>query len=368
MNHPFQKVRASRDDAAWEAVIEAEIPLEAMSAHREAALKELQRTAKLDGFRQGKAPTERIVQVYGEPAILRRAAEAAVQHGLPELLASEKLLVIEAPKVALASPEEGKPVRFTARGALAPEITLPDYRKIADRVNAAKEDALVSDEEHKEALTHLRRERARIERMESGSEAQKAHEESRAMKEEDLPAIDDAFAQTLGYESAEKFSDALRSNIKTEKDMQQREKRRAAMLDELVKNSTIRYPAALQDYELDDMEARMKEDLQRMGASFEAYLAQAKKTREEIRASWKEGADKRAKVRLILSEIARKENIEVDPNALDREVEQARKHYPQVDEDALRAHIAHAMRNEFVLRFLEGDTTPVAAAAHDHSH
>src|SRR4029077_11845411 len=111
-------------------------------------------------------------------------------------------------------------------------------------------------------------------------------------------------------ESAEKFSEALRTNIKTEKEMQAREKRRATLLDELVKESDIKYPAALREYELDDMEARMKEDVSRLGMTFEAYLAQTKKTREQIRADWKDTADKRAKVRLLLTEIARKEQVE----------------------------------------------------------
>jgi len=39
------------------------------------ALKELQKTAKMDGFRPGKVPLDRIIAVYGEPQIVRLAAE-----------------------------------------------------------------------------------------------------------------------------------------------------------------------------------------------------------------------------------------------------------------------------------------------------
>ena len=98
----------------------------------------------------------------------------------------------------------------------------------------------------------------------------------------------------------------------------------------------------------------MKSDLERMGTNFDAYLAQVKKTREQIRTEWKDAADKRAKVRLILSEIARKENIEADKDMLDKEVAHAKQHYPSAEEGALRAHIAHALRNEATLKFLEG--------------
>ena len=362
----LQNVKVTRDDAAWEAEVKAEIPAEMLAHYRVEALKEIKKTAKLDGFRPGKAPEEQIVQVYGEGAILREAVQHAIQHELPELLAAQKLRCIEPPRVTTDVPETGKPLTFTARAALAPSVELPDYKKIAKKHTEAKEEVTVSDEEHTQALTHLRRERSRIDKIESGTEAQKAAEESRAAEAKDLPELDDAFVQSLGYESAEKFSEALRANIETEKEMQAREKRRALILDELVKDSKISYPSALREYELDDMEARLKDDLSRIGQTLESYFTQTKKTREQVRGEWKDAADKRAKVRLILTEIARKESIEPDEKALEHELEHARKAYPQADSIALRAHISHAMRNDATLRFLEGDTEPPEHHHHEH--
>ncbi|MCE9541529.1 hypothetical protein K8R03_03155 [Candidatus Kaiserbacteria bacterium] len=366
MSQHLQNVKTSRDDERWEAEVRAEIPADVLLKYRAEALKEIQKTAKLDGFRPGKAPEDRIVQVYGEATIMRHAAETAIQHELPELLAKENLLIVEAPKVTTDTPESGKPLVFTARAALAPEITLPDYKAIGKKHSEIKEDTTVTDEEHAQALMHLRRERARIDKIESGTEPQKAAEESKAMEEKDLPELDDAFVQSLGIESAEKFTETVRSNIKTEKEMRAMEKRRASILDELVKNSTVRFPATLREYELDDMEARLKDDLSRIGQSLESYFAETKKTREEVRASWKDAADNRAKVRLVLAEIARKENIEPDEASLMHELEHAKEHYPQADPEALRAHIAHAMKNEMTLRMLEGNEEKVGHTAHDH--
>ena len=346
-------IKVSRDEKRWEAEITAEIPADVLLKYREEALKEMQRDAKLDGFRPGKAPIERIVQIYGEPTILRHAAEHAIQHELPELLAAQNLPVVEPPRVQTDAPESGKPLRFSARAALAPEVKLADHKKIAASVNAKKEDLGVSDEEHAQALVHLRRERARIDKIESGTGPQKAAEEVKALAEADLPALDDQFVQSLGYENIQKFSETLRTNIKNEKELQATQKRRAAILDELVKDSEIRYPAILLDYELDDMEARLASDLAQIGQTPESFLAQQKKTREQMRADWREAADKRAKVRLILSEIARKEHIEPKPEDIDHEVEHAKHHYPQADPETLRAHIAHAMRNDLTLKFLE---------------
>ena len=121
-------VKISRDDARWETEIKAEIPAEVLATYRDTALKEIQKTAKLDGFRPGNAPLDRIVQVYGESAVMRHAAEMAIENELPILLAKESLGIVEAPRVTTDTPESGKPLVFTAR---APNMT---YAKNGDLV------------------------------------------------------------------------------------------------------------------------------------------------------------------------------------------------------------------------------------------
>jgi trigger factor len=133
MTHSFQNVKVTRDDERWETSITAEIPTEVLTKYRGVALKEIQKTAKLDGFRPGKAPEDRILAVYGESQILRNAVEHAIEHELPLLLADEKLPIVEAPRVTTDTPTLDKPVVFTARAALAPEIKLADYKAISKK-------------------------------------------------------------------------------------------------------------------------------------------------------------------------------------------------------------------------------------------
>ena len=354
MAHALTNVKISRDDARCEAEIKAEIPAEVLERYRVKALKGIQAEARLDGFRPGKAPLERILAVYGEASVLKHAVEHALEHELPELLAVESLLPIEPPRVSMEPPQSSKPLPFVALVALMPKVELPEYKAVAKRHPPAGGQAIeVSNEEHEQALIHLRRERFRIEKMESGVEPQKASDESRSTEEKDLPALDDAFVQSLGYENVEKFSAALRTNIKAEKERQAKERRRAAILDELAKESKISYPAVLREYELNDMEERIRDDLSRIGRTYEEYLTEVKKTKEELRTNWKDAADKRVKIRLILTEIARKEHTDVDPGELERELEHAKKRYPSAPPETLRANLAHVMRNEAVFKFLE---------------
>jgi len=351
MSHASAKV--VRDEVRWEVTVRGEIPAASFERYCAEALDEIARDAHIDGFRPGKAPRDLVLKHVGEKVVLEHAAEHAVQHELPEMLAKEEVNIVASPQVMIEPPHADKPLIFTARAPLAPKITLPDYRKIAAAINKTKTEQTVSDAEHAEALTHLKRERVRISKIELGVSPHEASEQAKAIPETELPPIDDEFAISLGYESAKAFEDALRTNIKNEKDLREAEKRRASLLDELVKKSEIRYPAILKEYELEEMEARLAGDLERMGSTLDQYLSDSKKNKDDLRREWEPAADNRAKVRLILGEIARKEMIEPHPDALSEELARAKEHFKNADEAALRAHIQHAMRNELVISWLE---------------
>jgi len=354
----MSKPTVTRDEKAWELVVKAEVSPEKIAEHRTHVIAHLVKDAKLDGFRPGKAPEAAVVKAVGDAYILRETIEHAVQHDLPEILAGESVNIVSSPKVVVESaPKElpaTEPIIFTARAPLAPEVKLPDYKAIAKKHTEKKEEVVVTDEEHTQTMTHLRRERARITKVELGQSAADAAKDAQAMEEKDLPQLDDEFLKSLGYESLEKFAGAVRANIKTEKELQATEKRRAAMLDELIEKSTVNYPRLLLDYEVDDMMARLKQDLANMQIPFDRYLTEVKKTEEDIRKESEPTADKRAKMRLVLAHIAIAEKIDATPERLEKEMAHAKKHYPQADDANLRAHIHHALRNEAVIAFLEG--------------
>lgn len=346
-------VKVSQDDARWEVEISGDITPEALVRFRAHVLKDMAKDAEIKGFRKGHVPEDALVRHVGEPAILQASAEDAVKHVLPEIIAKEKANIVDTPRVTVAQPVAGKPLSFTARAPLAPDVTLPDYEKIARGVNAKREVITVSDDEHKETLTHLRRERARIDKIEAGTDHKVAAEEAHKMDEKDLPALDDAFVKTIGYDTLDVFTEKLREHLKNEKELRAKSEHRAKILDELEKEANIKMPAVLLDYELDDMEARFGDDLARMGRTFENYLTETKKTREDVRKEWTDAAKKRAHIRLLLSRIAQKEKIEPNEELLAREVERAQKQYPQSSPEMLRSHIVHALRNEAVLDWLE---------------
>lgn len=366
MSHTLQNVRVRRDDKRWETEVTADVPADDLSRHYEDSIRHHQKEVTLQGFRKGHAPRERVVAHVGEDALLRHAAERAIGEQLPLLLASESLPIVETPRVSIVSLRRGEALSFTARAALAHETTLPEYKAIAKKITDKPIDANVTVDEYNAALVHLRRERARIEKVEAGAAPAQAAEDVKAMKEDELPALDDTFAQSIGYETGAAFAETVRANMKTEKEAREREVRRAAILQDITKAATVRYPMILKEYELEEMEGQLQNDLTRMSLTMESYLTQIKKTREELLASWDEAADTRAKTRIVLSEIARKEDITPPSDIIEHELEHAKERYKNANPEALRAHIVNSLRNEMVLRNLEGDETPVGHTSHDH--
>lgn len=354
--HHVTDVTITKDEARWEAEIRATIPADVLAHEREHVMKDLIRTTELKGFRKGHAPESEIVRAYGEAHILERTAEHAVRHHLPEILAAHEVNAVDTPRVAIESLAPGRDLTFIARAPLAPEITLADYAATAARTNTGRESVSVTDEEFADAEVHFRRERMRVSAIESGTDPKDASEKARTHAIDDLPALDDAFVQSLGLKDTAEFSERVREQIKHEKQMQADSKHRTLIIDALIKESAIKYPAVLKDYELDDMEARLVDDLSRLGQTLDAYLAETKKTKEELRTGWDDAADKRVKMRLILSEIARREKIDAEPDAMERELAIAKRHYPDTDDAMLRTHIAHALRNDAVLKWLESRT------------
>src|SRR5471030_1799032 len=66
-----------------------------------------------------------------------------------------------------------------------------------------------------------------------------------------------------------------------------------------------------------------------MGISWEQYLEQSAKTEEQIRANFREEAERRVKTTLLIEEIAKREKIETTPADLETELGALERQYGQ---------------------------------------
>jgi trigger factor len=131
--------------------ISLEIPEVEVKQEYEKILGEYVVKAKLDGFRRGHAPRERVKALF-DHEIRHDVYDALIPRVLEEELRSLGLNPVNVPVLKDLKHEDGQPLRCAAAFEIIPEFDLPDYRTV--RVKSRK--AEVSGEDIAKALEDLR--------------------------------------------------------------------------------------------------------------------------------------------------------------------------------------------------------------------
>ncbi len=143
------------------------------------------------------------------------------------------------------------------------------------------------------------------------------------VREEDLPLLDDELAMMVGdYDTL----DDLRASIKEEMESAAQHQAESeyldkvldAMLEEAVK---VEYPPQAVDRETDLALNQMERNLATQGMQFDVFLNMIGKTREAYRQELRPSAEERLRKRLALNEIASREGLEADPEAVEAQIE-----------------------------------------------
>lgn len=360
--------------------ISGELPFAELAAHREAALAELGKDVKVDGFREGKVPEEMLVEKIGEGNLLSEMAERALGHAYPHIVEAHELNVLGYPQIQITKLAPDNPFGFTATVAVVPNITLPDYKSIATEQNKDKATAEVTDEDVEQQVEQIMRQRMAYERLqkkaateqeETGSEsATDATDlptpESEAAKTEDeefdpatapLPELTDEYVKGLGqpgqFASVEDFKTKLREHLEIEKQREVAASHRAKITDAIIDSTDLKLPEVLIDGELKQMWGQMEEDIKRANMSMDDYLAHIKKTREEMNEEWRPAAEKRAKLQLILNEIANQEEITPNEQEVEEQTKQLLEQHQDADEQRVKVYVGSVLTNEEVMKMLE---------------
>lgn len=331
--------------------ISAELSVADFETFREKALKNLGEEVKLDGFRPGHIPADVLAGKLGEDKILAEMAELAISEVYIEIINEKKLAVIGRPEVIITKLAKDNPLGFKIKTATTPEITLGDYKKIAQKINAEPQGNIeVKEEEVSRVLEDLRQSRA------SASHAGHEHKEGEACTHETtLPELNDDFAKSLGqFQNLEELKAKIKENLTLEQERKNKDKKRVAIISETIKDSKISIAPILVETEKDKMLAEMEAQIGYMGLKFDDYLAHLKKTKEELRDSWSETARERVAFGLVLAEIADKEKIGPSDEELKNELDYLKSQYKDVAEDRLRSYASGLITNEKVFEFLEG--------------
>jgi trigger factor len=312
----------------------------------------------IDGFRKGMVPVDIAKKHITDAILLPEMAELALSEWYPKIAMEEKLEVIGRPMVSITKLARDNELGFTIVSAVVPELSLPDYKKIAKDL-VKEEPKAVEEKDVEKVINDLREMRAyghvhgHDETLENSAEAPDtaaAHGHT-----EELPEVNDEFAISFGsFANVDEMKEKITENLVKEKEMEASGKWRAQVMEMLADATTVDLPDILIESEQDKMLAQIETDITRAGFTLDQYLAETKKTRDEIKAEYKDEAIKRAKTELVLFTIARSEKLKPTEDEVKAQAATLVSMYPGADQARAEAYAEMVLTNEKVFALLEG--------------
>jgi trigger factor len=282
-----------------------EVPFEELKPSLDGAYRKISQQVVIPGFRKGKVPAPIIDQRVGRGAVLEEAVNDYLPRAYGQAVSDNDVKVIGRPQLDVTSFEDGSELTFTVEVDVRPEITLPEFSSLAvtvpdavvadsdvdeqltslqtrfatlkpvDRAAASGDFvqidlAATHDDEPVEQLsasglsyevgtaTLLDNLDAALEGLSAGDsgaftttpEAGELEGEAvdvtvtvTAVRERELPALDDDFAQTVSeFDTLDELKEALRSELEPRKKVEQLMTARDAVLAALVEAVEVPLP------------------------------------------------------------------------------------------------------------------------------
>lgn len=333
--------------------ITGEISSEAVETYRSKALKKLNNSFTIDGFRPGHIPENVLLTKVGELGLLEEMAEYALSEAFIAIIRDNNINAIGQPHIAITKIAPKNPVEFKMTTATMPKIDLPDYKQIAKDIFNVMEEITIDQKEIDDAILQIRK--AVHHHKNSGILGPDGKPlPSTETADENLPSLDDAMVASIGdFKDTADFTAKLKENIQSEKNARAKEKKRAEILEKIVHGASFPLPRPFVENEISKMYGQFLGDLEHAGIGAEEYLKQIKKTSEDLRKEWLPDAEKRARGELVLREIVLRENISVPENELAEATKLLMKRHAEATEENVRAYLQHILTNSKVFEFLE---------------
>lgn len=252
----------------------------------EAAFKKIGLEAKVAGFRPGHVPRDIL-----EKNFFSAANEYVIRELIPEIydqaIAKESLDVLGLPGISDVKLDRSM-LSFKAQVEVRPEINLKNYKGI----------------------------KLKFRKIEVGLEDIKRHIDS--LKESrKADNVDDAFAKSLGYPNLPQLEKAIETQIFIQKQRQQHNDLEEELINNVMSELDFKVPEALINRQIEELVKQIKLDMLLKGAPADKIQERENALPQELYPQAKE----QVRVYLVLSEIARKENIPQDEHMSQKAIE-----------------------------------------------
>lgn len=136
------------------------------------------------------------------------------------------------------------------------------------------------------------------------------------VREKKLPAFDEEFLKGFGVDSAEKWEERIREDIKRQKDQHSDGQKRQQIIDQLVKTTEVELPQSAIEQERENILRDVVARNQQRGVTEEQLEAE----KDKLFAQASEDAVSRVKAQFILGRIADAEKIKVENEDMQRAI------------------------------------------------
>ncbi|GIF68752.1 trigger factor [Asanoa ishikariensis] len=360
-----------------------EVPFVELEPSLRKAYREIAQQVTVPGFRKGKVPSAVIDQRVGRGAVLNEAVQEAIPENIVAAVREHEVKTLGRPEVEITEFGDGEPLKFTAEIDVRPEINLPDLttievtvdelaigdNEIDDQIKALRERfaTLKTVERAAQEGDYVQIDmKATVdgEEVPGGSATNISHEVGskqllpgldevlvglaadadtsfstqlvggdfagrdadvavtvRTVKEKQLPELDDEFAQLASeFDTLDELREDLRKRVTQAKQAEQIYAARDKALEQLVASAEVPAPEGVVKEEVDHRKQAMADQLERIGASFEEYLAAEDKTEEQIDTELTEAATEGVKIQLVLDTLADAEDVQVSDDEFGHEI------------------------------------------------
>ena len=360
-----------------------EVPFAELEPSLRKAYREIAQQITIPGFRKGKVPATVIDQRFGRGAVLNEAVQEAIPENILAAVREHEVKTLGRPEVEITEFGDGEPLKFTAEVDVRPQITLPDLSQVEVTVDELQVDDSDIDEqlnglrERFATLKTVERpagdgDYAQIdltatvdgEEVPGGSATNISHEVGskqllpgldevlvgmsagdsttfvtqlvggdfagrdadvavtvRTIKEKELPALDDEFAQLASeFDTLEELRNDLRGRVTGVKRVEQIYAARDRALEQIVTAADVPAPEGVVREEVEHRKQAMVDQLERIGASLEEYLAAEGKTEEQVDSELAAAATEGVKIQLLLDTLAEAEDIQVSDDEFGHEI------------------------------------------------
>ena len=394
-----------------------EVPFSELQPSLDKAYKEIAKQINVPGFRRGKVPPPVIDRQVGRGAVLDQAINDALPGVYMRALQENDVEPLGQPEIDISRLEDGELLEFTAELDVKPEVAVPDYSTLAVSVadvEVSDEDVEAQIQNLRErfaSLTEVERAAAEgdfvtidlkatsdgediegaevtgqsyqigkggmLDGLDDALAGMSAGEEKTcsselvggdakgqpvdvlvkvtAVKEQELPELDDDFAQEASeFDTVAELRADVQSRLERGKRLEQAAEARDAVLEALLEQVEVPLPEGLVAEELTARRQSVEQQLAYAGMTMEAYLDDEGQTIDEFDAELEARVRDAVAAQFVLDAIVKAEEIEVEESELQQHLMQRAQQSGQNPNEFIQHMLQHNHIPEMVAEVLRG--------------